>query len=59
MSDAITGADRGSVLGQPMLFECKGICVLRPTHECEMRGSLVYLLILNYFIDFVYLTHGI
>ena len=47
MSDAITGADRGSVLGQPMLFECKGICVLSPAHESEMRGSLVCLLIVN------------
>ena len=25
-----TGADGGSVLGQPMLFECNGICVLSP-----------------------------
>ena len=48
MSDAIyqykTGADRESTLGQPMLFECMGICVLSPAHECEMRASLVYLL---------------
>ena len=24
-----------------MLFECMGICVLSPAHECEMMGSLV------------------
>ena len=43
-----TGADGGTILGQPMLFECMGICVLSPAHESEMRGSLVYLLIVNY-----------
>ena len=43
-----TGADRGNILGQQMLFECMGICVLRPTHESEMRGYLVYLLIVKY-----------
>ena len=48
MSDAITGADRGGVLGQPMLFECKGICVLIPACEYEMRDPLVYLLIVKY-----------
>ena len=37
-----TGADRGNILGQPMLFECMGICVLSPAHESEMRGYLVY-----------------
>ena len=37
-----TGADRGNILGQPMLFECIGICVLSPAHESEMRGYLVY-----------------
>ena len=40
-----TGADRGNILGQPMLFECMGICVLSPAHESEMRGYLVYVLI--------------
>ena len=25
-----TGADGGNILGQPMLFECMGICVLIP-----------------------------
>ena len=43
-----TGADGGNVLGQPMLFECMGICVLSPAHESEMRGYLVYLLIVKY-----------
>ena len=33
-----TGVDRGNVLGQPMLFECMGICVLSPAHESEMKG---------------------
>ena len=31
-----------------MSFECMSICVLSPAHECEMRGSLVYLLIVKY-----------
>ena len=31
-----------------MLFECMGICVLSPAHECGMRGYLVYLLIVKY-----------
>ena len=43
-----TGADVGAILGQPMLFECMGICVLSPAHESEMRGHLVYLLIVKY-----------
>ena len=43
-----TGADGGNILGQPMLFECIDICVLSPAHECEMRGSLAYLLIVKY-----------
>ena len=51
MSDAITskktGADRENILGQPMLFECMGICLLSPAHESEMRGYLVYLLIVK------------
>ena len=43
-----TGADGGTILGQPMLFDCMGVCVLSPTHcECEMRGSLVNLLIMK------------
>ena len=43
-----TGADGGNILGQPMLFECMGICVLRPAHESEMKGCLVYLPIVKY-----------
>ena len=42
-----TGADRGNILGQPMLFVCMGICVLSPAHESEMRGYLVYMLIVK------------
>ena len=49
-----TGADRGKILGQPMLFECIGICVLSPAHGSEMMGYLVYVLIEKKFhIDFV------
>ena len=43
-----TGADEGSILGQPRLFECMGICVLSPAHETEMRVYLVYVLIAKY-----------
>ena len=60
MSDAITskktGADRENILGQPMLFECMGISVLCPAYESEMRGYLVYVLIVKkktYLTDFV------
>ena len=30
-----------------MLFVCMGICVLSPVHESEMRGYLVYVLIVK------------
>ena len=43
-----TGADRGNILGQQRLFECMRICVLSPGHESEMRGYLVYVLIVKY-----------
>ena len=43
-----TEADRGNTLGQPMLFECMGICILSPARESEMRGYLVYVLIVKY-----------
>ena len=43
-----TAADWENILGQPMLFECMGICVLSPAHESEMKGYLVYLLIVKY-----------
>ena len=54
MSDAITstkleGADRANIVGQPMLLECMGICVLSPAHESEMRGYLVCVLIVKNF----------
>ena len=42
-----TGADTENILGQPVLFECMGICVLSPAHESEMRGYLVYVLIVK------------
>ena len=42
-----TGAKRENILGQPMLFECMGICVLSPAHESEMRGYLVHVLIVK------------
>ena len=43
-----TGANRGHILGQTLLFECMGICVLSPAHESELRGYLVYVLIVKY-----------
>ena len=43
-----TGADRGNKLRQPRLFECMSIWVLSPAHESEMRGYLVYVLIVKY-----------
>ena len=45
-----TGADGGNILGQPMLFECKGVCVLSSAHESEMRGHLVYPLVVKYLL---------
>ena len=57
MSDAITskktGADRENILGQLMLFVCIGICVLSPTHESEMSGYLVYMLIVKKVISLI------
>ena len=46
-----TEADRENILGQPRLFECMGICVLSPAHESEMRGYLVYVLIVKKIIS--------
>ena len=56
-----SGADRGNILGQPMLFECMGICVLSPAHESEMRGYLVYVLIVKKLIPSILLkfSHSI
>ena len=48
-----TGADRDDILGQPMLFECMGICVLSPAHESEMRGYLVYVLSVKKLISLI------
>ena len=45
-----TGADGGNILGQPVLFECVGICVLSPAHESETRDYIVYLLIVKYLL---------
>ena len=42
-----TGADRENIWGQPVLFVCMGVCVLNPAHESEMRGYLVYVLIVK------------
>ena len=51
MSDTITNTNleqTGEIfLGQPMLFEYMGICVLSPAHESEMKGYLVYVLIVK------------
>ena len=54
-----TGADRGIILGQLMLFECMGICVLSPAHESEMRGYPVYLLIVKYLLVLFQFSHSI
>ena len=42
-----TEADRENILRQLMLFECMGMCVLSSAHESEMRGYLVYVLIVK------------
>ena len=36
-----------------------GICVLRPAHESEMRGDLVYLLIVKYLLILCKFSHSI
>ena len=54
-----TGADRENILGQPMLFVCMGICVLSPEHECEMRGYLVYVLIVKYLSILFKFSHSV
>ena len=48
-----TGADGENILGQPRLFECMGICFLSPAHESEMRGYLVYVLIVKNLISLI------
>ena len=50
MSDAITSTkleQTENILGQLMLFECIGICILSLAHESEIRGYLVYVLIVK------------
>ena len=54
-----TGADREIVLGQPMLFECMGICVLSPAHESEMRGYIVYVLIVQNLLILFKFSHSV
>ena len=54
-----TGADGENILGQPMLFECMGICVLSPAHESEMRDYLVYLLIVKKLLILFKFSHSI
>ena len=46
-----TGADGEAILGQPMLFECMAICVLSPARKSQMKGYLVYLLIVKYLFN--------
>ena len=48
-----TGADGGPILGQPIPLECMGICVLSLAHESEMRGYLVYVLIVKKLISLI------
>ena len=54
-----TGADGGNMLGQSMLFECIGICVLNPAHESGMSGYLVYLLVVKYLLILYRFSHSI
>ena len=54
-----TGADGENIFGQPRLFESMGICVLSPAHESEMRGYLVYVLIVKYLPIFFKFSHSI
>ena len=42
-----TGADREWGGGQPMLFECMGICVLSPAHESDIMVYLVYVMMVK------------
>ena len=54
-----TETDRTGIVVQPMLFECMGICVLNPAHESEMRGSLLYQLIVKYLLISFKMSHSI
>ena len=42
-----------------MVLECVGICVLSPAHESEIRGSLVYLLIVKHLPILFKFSHSI
>ena len=50
-----------NILEQPILFKSMGICVFSPAHESEMRGYLVYLLIVKYLSQLIRFkfSHGI
>ena len=52
MSDGITSTkleQTGEIFWDSRCcLECMGICVLSPAHESEMRGYLVYVLIVKY-----------
>ena len=37
------GSEWRTILGHPQLIECMGTCVLNLDHECELKGSDVYL----------------
>ena len=56
-----TGADKENISGQPMLFECMGICVLSPAHKSKMRGYLVYVMIVKKLMSLILLkfSHSI
>ena len=54
-----TGADRENILGQLMLFVCMGICVLSPAHESEMKGYLVYVMIVKNLFHWFCLNSGL
>ena len=58
-ADGGSTSEQGNIFGQPMLFECMGICVLSPAHEREMRGYLVYLLIVKYLSILFKYNHSI
>ena len=59
MSDAITSIkleQTGKIFWDSRcrcLFVCMGICVLSPAHESEMRGYLVYVLIVKKLISLI------
>ena len=54
-----TGADWENILGQSMLFVCMVICDLSPAHESEMRGYLVYVLIVKNLLILFKFSHSI